>query len=49
MVLECSGADEESRSAPGEKLCKILHNGPGADVPIHQAGKEQFLEKRERA
>lgn len=24
------------------KRCQVLHNGPGADVPIHQAENEQY-------
>lgn len=42
MTKEHESAEEKSKTqvcAWGE-ACNILHNGPAADAPIHQAGKE---------
>lgn len=47
-VRERGDADEKSASACSGEACDTLHNGPGAAVPIHQAGEEQCVGNRGR-
>lgn len=42
VAQECGSTGEELGATHGEKSCKVLRNGPGGDVPIHQAEDEQY-------